>query len=336
MVGRAPNQATVFAYCSPANLRLNSDIRGVSNPGVVLMTKKVKPLEHFDFSVVQRPLDGLLRNMDSDLRRRLDLLARTNDLNEIRRFTLLQLILRFAINSYHAVAFLLSDLDDHPRRQPRFVLVVPPINRQLMDLWFSLVFMMDDFGPRALAYDQCGYRELREQVDKMRKQKADDPEWQDWFHDMWDLASLMEKQIPLTTSQIADPSSIDYWLAPYKLARQPTKSQSFLKFLEDLLYHDTSAEAHLKPGGLFMSGSILLADIAPEELRRVIENRTIHQYKFRQYCRTVLTLLGIASEIELYCKMNNHEQLTKVWTILAGYNADTKDVYEARYQALLG
>ena len=100
----------------------------------------------------------------------------------------------------------------------------------------------------------------------------------------------MEKQIPLTAEQIADPSKIGYWLAPFKLAQQPTKSQTFLQFLNDLIYHDTSAQAHLKPGGLFMAGSVLLAEMAPEEIRKQIEQRNIHQYKFQQYCRTVVTL----------------------------------------------
>jgi hypothetical protein len=300
------------------------------------MTRTVKPLERLDFSVIQQPLNGLLRNMDSDLRRRVDYSGLTTDLDEIRRFTLLLIMLKFAINSYQAVAFLLSDLDEHPKRLPRFVLVVPPINRQLMDLWFTLVYIMDDFGRRALAYDQCGYRETREQVDKMRKQYGADPEWQGWFEDMQDLISLMEKQIPLTAEQIADPSKIGYWLAPFKLAQQPTKSQTFLQFLNDLIYHDTSAQAHLKPGGLFMAGSVLLAEMAPEEIRKQIEQRNIHQYKFQQYCRTVVTLLGIASEIEMYCKLDNSEQLLKLWALLAGYNADAKDVYETRYQAMLG
>jgi hypothetical protein len=196
---------------------------------------------------------------------------------------------------------------------------------------------MDDFGPRALvAYDQCGYRELREEVDKRKKQSGSDPAWQDWFENMRDLVSLMEKQVPLSAEQIADPAKIPYWLGPFNLAPKATKSQSFLQFLVDLLYHDTSAEAHLKPGGRFMAGGILLADIAPEEIRKQIENRAIHQYKFRHYCRTVLVLLGITSEVELYCEMNNQEQLAKVWTTLAGYNPDTEDVYKMRYQTLLG
>jgi hypothetical protein len=300
------------------------------------MPTNPKPLERFEFRAVQEPLNGLLRNMDCDLQRRIKLIEPTNDFDELRRHTLLLLMLRFAINSYQAVSFLLSDLDEHPRRLPRFVMVVPPINRQLMDLWFSLIYIMDDFGPRALEFDQVGYREICEEVEKRRRQDGNDPDWQDWFRDMDELKRLMQKQIPMTSAQMANPSSeIDYWLAPYKLSKKTTKSQAFLQFLEQLIYHDTSAESHLKPGGLFAVGSIVLADIAPENLKAKIENRTIHQYKFRHYCRTVLALLGIVSETELYCQLNNRDQLVRVWTTLAGFNADTKDVYQARYQALL-
>jgi hypothetical protein len=300
------------------------------------VAENVKPLEQFNFAVVQEPLTGLLRNVESDLRKRIDIIGRIDDLDEQRRVILLMIMLKFAINSYLAVSFLLSDVDQHPRRIPQFVLVVPPINRQLMDLWFSLVYIMDDLGPRALAYDQCGYRELGEEINRMKARYGADPNWRPWFQDMQDLMTMMEQQIPLTPAQKTNPSLIPYWLTPFKLAKQPGKSQNFLQFIEQLLYHDTSAEAHLKPGGLFASGSFLLKDIAPEHIKRQLENRNIHQYKFRHFCRTVVALLGIVSEIELFGRFGNHEQLAKVWTLLAGYNADAKDVYETKYRQLLG
>jgi hypothetical protein len=52
--------------------------------------------------------------------------------------------------------------------------------------------------------------------------------------------------------------------------------------------------------------------IAPEHHRRNVEDRNIHQYKFHHYCRTILTLLGIISEIEIHCNLNNKEQAVKV------------------------
>jgi hypothetical protein len=296
----------------------------------------VKPLKEFNFAVVQEPLDGLSRNMDSDLQRRISQAQTANDFEEFRQLTLLLIMLRFVINSYQAIGFLLSDVDQHPRRLPRFVVVVPPINRQMMDLWFTLVYMMDDFGPRSLAYELCAWRELGEEVSKVRQQYGADPEWQHWFEDMQNLSDMMESQIPIAPAQKADPTLIKYWLGPFQLARQNTKSQTFMQFLERLVYHETSTEAHLKPAGLLTSAAIVLADVVPRNVREKVENRTIHQYKFMHLCRTVVTLLGIFSEIEMHCRLDNSEQLSKIWKRLSEYNADAKDVYEARYQSTLG
>jgi len=300
-----------------------------------MMDRNVKPLRRFDFRIVQEPLTGLLRNMDSDLRRRIEEVQAAGNVEEHRRLTLLLIMLRFAINSYQAVGFLLSDLDEHPKRLARFVVVVPPINRQIMDLWFTIVYMMDDFGPRSLAYELGSYKELRRQIDDSRKRYGADPEWEGWFEDMQDLVTMVEKQLSLTAEQKANPQSIVSWPHPHALTEKPSKSQSFLQFLHQLIYGEVSVEAHLKPAGLMVSAGILLSDIAPIEVREKIEGRAIHQYKFRHMCLTVVTLLGIVSEIEMHCKLNNTEQAMKIWQRLAEYNADAKDVYEARYKSAL-
>jgi hypothetical protein len=293
------------------------------------------PLKEFHFPVVQQPLFGLLRNVHEDLRRLIEVEAKANNLDAVRNLTLLLVMIRFASNSYDAICFLLSDVDDNPKRHPRFVLVVSPINRQIMDLWFSLVYMLDDFEARALAYEQCGWRELGETVAKMRARHGDSSDWRPWYEDMESLLTMMEAQIPVTAAQKANPRLIPYWFAPYKLTQQPSASRSFLVFLEQLLYGDTSAEAHLKPGGLIAVSGVVLSSIAPPQVREQIENRNIHQYKFIHFSRTVLTLLAIATEIDNYCKLNNRDQLSKLWGLLAGYSSDAQDVYEGRYRAML-
>lgn len=70
-------------------------------------------------------------------------------------------MLRLAANAYQAVMFLVSDLDEHPKRSPRFVIVLPSVNRQIMDLWFSLIYIRDDFKARSLLYEQGAYRVKR-------------------------------------------------------------------------------------------------------------------------------------------------------------------------------
>jgi len=289
-----------------------------------------------NFWIIQEPLTGLLRNMDSDLQRRMKEAERAGNVELARQSMLLLIMLRVAMNSYQAIAFLLTDLEEHPKRLHRFVIVVPPINRQIMDLWFSLVYIMDDFEARSLEYERYAFRQLREHVDAYKGRYGADPDWQNWFEDMDGLSELMKSQLPLTAEQIADPKTILSWPHPHALTEKPTKSQIFLKFLHELIYGDTSIEAHLKPAGLLTVAGIVLADIAPEHVRRNVEDRNIHQYKFHHYCRTILTLLGIISEIEIHCNLNNKEQAVKVWERLAEYHADTKDIYEARYKATLG
>lgn len=84
------------------------------------MTHSIKPLDKFNFALVQEPLSGLLRNVEGDLRKRVEYITRTDDLNEQKRMILLTIMLRFAINSYQSVGFLLSDLDEHPKRIPTY------------------------------------------------------------------------------------------------------------------------------------------------------------------------------------------------------------------------
>jgi hypothetical protein len=295
-----------------------------------------KPLQSIDFKVIQEPLEGLLRNMDEDLKRRIAQLPSTEDGERThRQLTMLLVILRFAHNSYQALGFLLSDVDSHPKRLPRYVLIVPPVNRQIMDLWFSLVYIMDDFPSRALLYEQIAYRQHRQHVDRSRKRYGSDPEWSDWLDDMEALTRMMEIGIPLSDEQKANPAKvIPSWPSPHDLSTKPSKSQDFLKFLDEEIYGDLSITAHLKPSGLMQSAMMVLADIAPERHRKLLEERTIHQYKFRNIFHTVIILLGIVSEIEMFCKLGNAEQIGKVWQRTATYNADAKEIYEFRYKAV--
>jgi hypothetical protein len=300
------------------------------------LEKLIKPLRELHFPYIQVPLDGLLRNMDSDLQRRCKEVQASNNFEVFRQSTLLLVMLRFGINSYQALAFLLSDVEEHTKRLARYVLVVPPVNRQIMDLWFTLAYMMDDFGSRSHLYEQCAYRELRIHVEENKLRYGADPEWRGWFEDMQELSDMMESQISVTLEQKTNPKSIPSWPHPHALTEKQTKSQEFLKLLHELLYSDTSIEAHLKPSGLMTAAGLLLSDIGPEHLRKKIEDRTIHQYKFHHYSRTVITVLGIVSEIEMHLNLNNKEQIAKVWRRIAEYSPDAKEIYEARYKSHFG
>jgi len=293
------------------------------------------PLETLDVRLIQTPLEGLIRNCDGDLERYLDQVGQTNDREEVIRITLLLIALRFSINSYRAVCFLFADTDDHPRRLNEFVVVAPPIIRQLIDLWCSLIYILDDFASRVGEFQNCAWLEVSDHIKRMRERYGADSKRQQWFESMEELRVMLEKGVPKHLK--SEPSKIAYWPTPGRLWKEErTKSHSFLKYLHDWLYNDISAEAHLKPGGLLAAGSFLLKDRASEEIRRQIETNTFHEYKARRFCLTIVPLLGIISEIEMFGNFKNKEQAAKVWSLLAAYSPDAKDIYEMRYQVPLG
>jgi hypothetical protein len=101
------------------------------------------------------------------------------------------------------------------------------------------------------------------------------------------------------------------------------------------LYDDTSAQAHLNAAGLSQVGGFVLSSIAPEHMQRRIEERTIRQYTYLHFTRTLIVVLAIATEIDAYRKFENREAVQRVWALLSGFVREAKDVYEQRYQAML-
>lgn len=297
--------------------------------------QELSPLELFDARIVQAPLQGLLRNMDSELVRLFKQAMTSHDSEAERRLSLLLIMLRFTKNAYEAASFLCSDADDTPKRKKEFALILPPTYRQLLDLLFTIVFMLDDFPSRSIAYELSGYRQAREVYDSFYKRFGTEPKRQTHFADLREFQETLEKYLSITPEQKADPTLIPRWYAPYRLMRTATKSQPFLEFLEKWLYGETSAQAHLNAAGLFAVGGFLISEFAPEDERQIIAERNFEKYKFRHFSRTLITVLAIASEIDNFCQLKNRDTLSHLWVLLGGYADEADDVYKLRYQAML-
>ena len=82
-----------------------------------------------------------------------------------------------------------------------------------------------------------------------------------------------------------------------------------------------------------VSSGLLLLDIAPEHYKKLVEERSIHQHKFRNLFHTVITSVGIISEIEMHCQLGNAEQVAKMWKRITAHNHAARDIYELRYKA---
>jgi hypothetical protein len=119
---------------------------------------KQKPFKKFNFELVGKKLQGLLINVDRDLQRQKEA-VRPGDVVADRSLSLLNMFIRFTDDSYRAVLYVASDIPEDPNRKPSYVLVVPAINRQLLDLLFTVVYMLDELPGRSLEYLRAGWRE---------------------------------------------------------------------------------------------------------------------------------------------------------------------------------
>jgi hypothetical protein len=109
------------------------------------------------------------------LQRKTNELATQQDWTATRQVIGLKAAVRFTKNSYEAVRYLAADTPEDYKRKPNYILVTPTINRQLLDLLFTLVYMFDDYPNRALEYERAGWRESVEEYNRLRARFGKDP-----------------------------------------------------------------------------------------------------------------------------------------------------------------
>ena len=295
----------------------------------------LKPLKRFDYKLVEAKLDGLLFNVDRDLQRNIRHAESTNNMEASRCLSLLNVMLRFASNSYRAVRFVLADTPEEPARKPNYALIIAPVNRQLLDFLFSLVYMLDDFPTRSLQYHRAGWREASEEYHKFKSEFSRDPEWKAFFANFSKGLGQLAPLFRITEREKKNVKLIPYWKHPGELKDEQTSCRNFLRWLDKWLYADTSAQSHLSFGGLFMVSPFLVAELVGGQSQEIVENRMIHQYRFHQFSRTALVTLAIATEIDCYCNLGNREVIAYLWALFSEHAPEGKEMYGARYEEKL-
>jgi len=295
----------------------------------------LKPLKRFDYKLVEAKLDGLLINVDRDLQRIVRRAESANNMEASRCLGLLNVMVRFVNNSYRALRYVIAETPDDPARKPNYALIIAPVNRQLLDLLFSLVYMLDDFPTRSLRYQRAGWREAREEYDKFKTEFSRDPEWQPFFKNVPLALDEMAERFGISSKEQKKPSLVPFWKHPFKLKDEKAESRTFLRWLEKWLYGDTSAQAHLSFGGLIGVAPFLVAELVGGEAQQLVEGRMMQQYRFHQFSRTALVTLAIATEIDCYCNLGNREVISYLWILFSEHAAEGREMFKARYEAKL-
>jgi hypothetical protein len=294
-----------------------------------------RPLREFKYPLVAEKMDGLLINIDRDLQRLGNQMLQQRQIDTERCITLVNLIVRFARNSYNAVRYVAGNTPEDHRRNPDYVMVVPAINRQLLDLLFSLVYMLDDMSARSLQYQRAGWRELDQHYRMFKTRFSQDPEWKPHFKNVKGVLDGMVHRFGITETERRNPQLVPFWKTPTQLKDEQTESRPYLRFLEKWLYGDTSAQAHMSFGGLAMVSPMLVADLIGGEREEWVRKRIIVQYHFMHFLRTAIVTLAIASEIDVHFNLGNSSAASYLWNIFAEYSAEAKDMIQQRYEKLL-
>ena len=301
------------------------------------MTKRhvPKPLRDFKYPLVAEKMDGFLINIDRDLQRLGNRRLQQNEADAERCITLVNVIVRFARNSYDAVRYVAGNTPEDHRRKPNYVMVVPAINRQLLDLLFSLVFMLDNLSARSLQYQRAGWRELDQHYRMFKTRFSKDPEWKQHFINVKGILDGMIERFGITDAERKNPALVPFWETPSQLKDEQTDSRPYLRFLQKWLYSDTSAQAHMSFGGLAMVSPMLVADLLGGEREEWVNKRIIVQYHFMHFVRTAMVTLAIGSEIDAYFKLGNSAVASYLWNIFAEYSPEANDMIQHRYEKLL-
>lgn len=292
----------------------------------------LKPLKNFDYKIIGEKVWGLLINIDRDLRRKSGVLARPDLLENYAH--LLDIFVRCAMNSYEAVLYFAGDVPEDPRRKANFVIAVPPINRQLLDLLFTIVYLLDDFSPRVRHYMRAGWRELSEEQHQMRTTFSKNPDYRAHIRNIDEMLKDLGKSLELTEAEKKNPSSMPYWPNPDKLQGLQSESRSFLRHLNKWFYHDTSAQSHLTFGGLLKISFFFLAEVIGGESQAIIEKRFLQQFRGQQMSRTLMITLAVATEADAYCRLENKEVIRFIWAVLADSFVEARELWDLRYRGL--
>jgi hypothetical protein len=282
-------------------------------------------------------LDGLIFNVDRDLHRKTNELATQQDWTATRQVIGLKVAVRFTKNSYVAVKYLAAETPEDHKRNPNYILIAPTVNRQLLDLLFTLVYMFDDFPNRALEYEKAGWRESVEEYNRLHARFGKDPDadWIDFFAGRTMAMDSMADYLGITPAQRSDLKLIPRWGTPTQLKKKKTSSKLFLEWLYEWFYQDTSRNAHLSNSALYAISPFMLAEIVGGYEKEIVESHVIETFRFTQISRLALIVLSIMSEVSTHFALGNYDSIACLWQIFSDQVGEGKDLYEQRYKFLI-
>jgi hypothetical protein len=223
------------------------------------------------------------------------------------------------------------------------IIVLPAINRTVLDSLFNTAFMLEDIEARSAWYHKSGWREQKLEFDRWISEYGSDPDWKDWLPGLQSLIERGVVQFSITESELDDPKKqiqpwpstgqmSDYGVNP---AERPA-NREFLHYMTDLYYRDHSAQSHMSFLGIMKLGAILSADDLSKDERGQLEADSLPRLMTSHLSRTAFLLLCLISELQNHFKWTgtNELRILNLWHILIPDFPEAKDIFEKRYSSM--
>ncbi|MEO8737765.1 MAG: hypothetical protein ABI380_14645 [Edaphobacter sp.] len=251
--------------------------------------------------------------------------------------------LRFCQCAYRAECEMYSD---ERREDYRWdwgkVVVLPPINRAVLDSLFNIIFMLEDIPSRSQWYVRSGWREQKLEYDRFLKEYSTNEEWSEWLPK---LARMVQQGVSLfniTEDENENPKTIEQWPSSGQMPNygiNPPKrpaNREFLQYLSDWFYREHSGMAHMSFLGMLKFTAVLNNDHLTKDERSKLEEDGLPQMMTGHVLRSAILLLCVISEIQSQFKFSGNIELRilDIWHILMQGSTEAKELFERRYSPM--
>jgi hypothetical protein len=259
---------------------------------------------------------------------------------------LLQLV-RLAITNYKAIGFICSDVNDGAVRDPLLVLASPSMNRTILEIIVSVLYLLEDLSEHTDEFFRAAWRDEREMLSKYQERYGGRPRWDQFIAVRTEGVNKLEVNLGITDEEKANPNTIRFWPKPNKVLKRlrdehpNSNARAYIQFLNDWLYRELSTQSHLEPRGLGQMGLFFLGmkDLQaisgkdPDGVRERLDQK-IQEFRTTEVWIAMTLILSLVSEIETYFSFGIKNDLSYFWGLINAHNEISQEVFKERYAGL--
>jgi hypothetical protein len=283
--------------------------------------------QSLDYRVIRDEVDNLCQAVHNKIEREWP-----DELDPSGRLpVMLRALVLVSTGTFHTIRLLCSEETEDVGQKRELVTSVPPLTRTLVDTLFLIVFFYDAPIDNLQWYWKSAWREYSDELERARRDHADDPDWATWIRDLEMIVANCRTW--WSVEEGAEGARTPRWPHPGAMLRHRGLSddrKDYLQYLTDWYYRSLSQESHLSGPGLIFRAFLLFE--YPENPGR---EQSLETMRMGGFFVALVILMAILAELEAELDLGLKPRISYVWTMMVEHSAPAKALYERRYRELL-